>query len=308
MDKFKSDDSDSPTVSVIIPTYNRTSLLIEAVQSVLSQSYNDLECIIVDDGSEEDTASVIDQSIDPRIKYVEHNQNKGASAARNTGIEQAQGEFIAFLDDDDEWMPEKLEKQVELMRRRSDDFGLVYCWMDYYEYPDNKYKKVRPTLSGNIFEEMLDRQRIGNSSTLLVRSEVIDRIGGFDESLPRGNDGDFIRRVARKYKIDYVPKVLVKYYTGHGNKRITNKSKEGIENHIHGTEVKFEKFNVYRYPRRAARLHGDLGYHYLKMTDWKTGLHHFESALTTAPYEPRVYLWIFRSVRDVIKDNLPYDQ
>lgn len=287
----------SPTTSAVIPTYNRTDLLPDAIECVLGQTYEDFECIVVDDGSDEDTASVLEQFDDPRIKYVEHEENRGLSAAVNTGAEASNGDYIAFLDDDDRWLPEKLEKQLDLIERLSDDVGLVYCWMDYYRGTGEKYRENHAELSGNIFEELLDTQRIGNNSTIFVRSEVFEAVGGFDESLPRGVDGDFLRRVARKFEIDYVPEVLVEYYTDHGNTRITNESRSGIENHIRGTEAKFEKFDLYEYPRRAAKIHADLAYHYLLIGKWRESIRQFKSAFSVAPYEPGVYLWFYRSLR-----------
>jgi len=290
-----------PTVSIILPTYNRTQLLSQAIESVLDQTYRDFELIVVDDGSEKDTEPVVDTFDEwGNIRYIRHKTNKGASAARNTGIEAATGEYIAFIDDDDEWLPTKLEKQVELMDNSSTGVGLIYCWMDYYEYPDKKIREVHPTLSGDIFEEMLDRQRIGNSSTLLVRAEIVENVGLFDTSLPRGNDGDFIRRITKKYKVDYVPEALVKYYTEHGARRITRKDRSGIRNHIKGNKAKFEKFETELkcYPRRAARIHADIGYHYALLNEWQSSIHHFHKAIFTAPYEPRIYMWLLRTLAE----------
>jgi len=104
----------NPTVSVIIPTYNRAHLVGRSIQSVINQTYQDFEIIVVDDGSTDNTEDIIKefQKKDKRIKHIKHNKNKGGSAARNTGIRAARGEYIAFLDSDDEWMPTKLEKQT----------------------------------------------------------------------------------------------------------------------------------------------------------------------------------------------------
>ena len=192
-----------------------------AIASVIGQSYSNLECIIVDDGSSDNTKQIFNSINDNRLVYIEHDENMGASAARNTGIKHSRGDFIAFLDDDDEWIIDKLEKQVALLLKSTQNIGLIYSWMRYMKDEKELYES-NPKLKGYIFNDMLDKQAIGNSSTLLVRRRVIDTIGGFDESLPRGNDGDFIRRVCRKYEVDFIPKVLVKVYIAHGKDRISD--------------------------------------------------------------------------------------
>ena len=121
----------SPLVSVIIPTHNRADLVPLAIQSVLQQTYTNLECIVVDDASTDNTEETVRTIIDERIIYLRHENNKHASAARNTGIKYARGEFIAFLDDDDEWLPTKLEKQVPFLLNLHEKVGMIYCWMDY---------------------------------------------------------------------------------------------------------------------------------------------------------------------------------
>lgn len=116
-----------PLVSVVIPTYNRAEFLPRAVESVLRQTVDDFELIVVDDASTDDTEAVVERFDDPRVEYVRHGTNRGGSAARNTGIERSSGEYIAFLDSDDEWYPRKLERQVEELRSRSDEWVATYC-------------------------------------------------------------------------------------------------------------------------------------------------------------------------------------
>src|SRR6056297_1668487 len=116
-----------PTVSVIVPTYNRADALPRTVESVLGQTLDDLELIVVDDASTDDTPAVIDDYDDDRVQFVQHERNQGASAARNTGIDRAEGDYVAFLDSDDVWRPTKLEKQVQTLARRGDDWVAAYC-------------------------------------------------------------------------------------------------------------------------------------------------------------------------------------
>lgn len=116
-------------VSVVIPTYNRAPTLPRALESTLAQTIDDLEILVVDDGSTDDTASVLAtyQDVDSRVRPVVHATNQGANVARNTGIEHARGEYIAFLDSDDEWHPEKLERQLAALEDRPDEWVGVYC-------------------------------------------------------------------------------------------------------------------------------------------------------------------------------------
>ncbi len=114
----------NPTVSVIIPTYNRANLVSRAIKSVLNQTYQDFEIIVVDDCSEDNTEEIVKSFNDSRIRYIKHKKNKGGSAARNTGIKRARGKYIAFLDDDDEWLPSKLEKQIMLFEKLSKHYGV----------------------------------------------------------------------------------------------------------------------------------------------------------------------------------------
>jgi len=116
-----------PKISVISPTYNRAHLITRAVHSVLNQTYQDFEYIVVDDASTDNTEEVIKGFKDERIKYIKHEKNRGPSAARNTGIKAAKGEYIGFLDSDDEWLPEQAEKQVSKFLESPDNVGVIYC-------------------------------------------------------------------------------------------------------------------------------------------------------------------------------------
>src|SRR5688500_9781977 len=113
----------NPIVSVVIPTYNRAHLIRRAIDSVVAQTFADWELIVVDDASKDDAEGVVRSYGDSRMRYVRHDVNKGASAARNTGLYAAHGEFVAFLDSDDEWLPEKLASQVELFRANPGGFA-----------------------------------------------------------------------------------------------------------------------------------------------------------------------------------------
>ncbi len=290
-----------PLISVIIPTSNRSNLVLKAVHSVLRQSYSNLECIIVNDGSIDDTPAVVKQLTDDRLIFLQHDTCRGASAARNTGIAHSKGKFIAFLDDDDEWIPTKLEKQVSLLSNLADSVGMIYCWMDYYDN-EKVVSRHRPKLLGNIFKYVLDKQPIGNSSTLLVRRAVVKEVGGFDESLLRGNDGDFIRRVCLQYEVNFVPEVLIKVHVGHGHKRITRFDEDGIKNAIEGQRVKLVKFKdeLRKYPRQTANIYAIIAYHYSQLGDWRRCIASYQQAIMTFPLSIKVYVYLMRSLKEQI--------
>jgi glycosyltransferase involved in cell wall biosynthesis len=292
----------SPEVSVVIPTYNRPDLLSRAIESVLDQTYTDFECLVVDDASPADSSSVVTGFDDDRLKYFEHETNQGASAARNTGIEQADGEYIAFLDDDDEWLPTKLEKQVGLFHDQSDDVGLIYSWMNYKKQSGELIYKYEPTHNGYIFPHVLDGQRIGSCSTLVVRTKVARQVDGFDEDLPRGNDGDFIRRVSREYKIEFVPEILVNYYVEHGSDRITSEDEQGIRNAIHGKQTKLRKFGeeLNHYPKRKAMIYSNLARRYGQVGEYNNSIRYHARAVTASPNTLEVYKNIARTARDAL--------
>lgn len=254
----------SPNVSVIISTHNRCKLLPRAIESVLGQNYQDFELLIVSDGSSDDTEAIVNLYNDKRLRFFQHEASKGASAARNTGLQASTGEYIAFLDDDDEWLPTKLQKQVQLLLSVSENVGLVYCWMDYYD-EDIIIKEHHPKLRGSIFRETLDKQPIGNASTLLVRREVIEKVGGFDESLPRGNDGDFIRRVCRNYQVDYVPEVLAKIHVEHVDRISIRDELKDIDNGISNKKRRIKMFydDFKQCPKSLSNVYSRICYDYL---------------------------------------------
>jgi glycosyltransferase involved in cell wall biosynthesis len=258
-----------------------------------------LECIIVDDGSSDNTNQIVNSIDDDRLVYIRHPVNKGASAARNTGIKHSKGEFIAFLDDDDEWLSTKLEKQVPLLQGLSERFGMVYCWMDYYNDEGELLHEHHPTLKGNVFHEVLDAQRLGGCPTLLVRREVFDEVQGFDESLPRGNDGDFIRRVCRKYKVDLIPEVLVKVYTRHGYPQIGSNDKKGIENHIFSQLAKIKKFEneLKFYPQETENIFFDLARNYAKLGNWRNSVNYYCKGINVNPFSIKLYFRLFHHLR-----------
>ncbi len=212
------------SVSVIIPTYNRAHLIGRALNSLANQTYKDFEVVIVDDASTDDTEAYIKGFSDfLNIQYVRHEKNKGEAAARNTGIRAARSEYVAFLDSDDEFVPEKLEKQMAVFRSQSPILGVVYTNMR--EINSNGSTRIWecPTLmpeDGLVYERALNYgvYHIGIGSSM-VRKACFERAGFFDERLSYHVDLDFFIRLSKFYCFYHIKEPLLNYYiTGDSNR------------------------------------------------------------------------------------------
>jgi len=207
--------AEKPMVSVVIPTYNRAHLLGRAIKSVLDQTYQDFELIIVDDASTDNTKEVVKRLDDPRIRYVRHEENRGGAAARNTGIKTARGQFIAFQDSDDRWLPDKLEKQMRVFKSASPKVGVVYT--GFWRLRDGEKTYIPSSKvtrrEGDIHDVLLEKNFV-TTQTAVVRKECFGKAGMFDERLPRLQDWDLWIRISRYYHFLYVGEPLVEvYYT-----------------------------------------------------------------------------------------------
>ncbi|MCP4602707.1 MAG: glycosyltransferase [Proteobacteria bacterium] len=232
-----------PKVSVIIPTCSRAKMLRRAIESVLAQTWQgNMEIIVVSDGSTDNTEKAVGAFGDPRIRFFKHEESRGASAARNTGLKESRGKYIAFLDDDDEWTRDKLEVQMPVIEDSPPEVGLVYAWMEYVRDDGKRVWLIDPELRGNVFVEMLDKQAIGGCPTIIIKREVIDKIGYFDETLPRGNDGDYWRRISKHYHVDYVPEILAIIHVGHGD-RISVNNRKNLKDAIFSKQARLRKFS-----------------------------------------------------------------
>jgi D-inositol-3-phosphate glycosyltransferase len=165
-----------PLVTVIIPTYNRADLVKGAIESVLAQSYSQWELLVVDDASTDETSTILQGMSDERIRYIRHSQNRGGSAARNTGLAQAKGAYIAFLDSDDEWLPTKLEKQVAHFEHLPLNVGLVYTGALVVR-DGGVQEEQRPVHRGSLFRQLLlDNVIVGSGSAVMIRSTVLENV------------------------------------------------------------------------------------------------------------------------------------
>jgi len=224
-----------PKVSVIIPTYNRAHLVSRAIHSVLDQTYQDFELVVVDDGSTDNTYEVVKGFNDQRISYIRHQQNKGCAAARNTGINATRGEYIAFQDSDDEWLPRKLEKQMKFFSNAPDEVGVIYTdmWRIHEERKKYWHSPLIMPEDGIVYRKALDRVFGIGIGTAVIRRTCLNKTGVLDESLSRLEDFEFFIRLSKYYYFQHVKEPLVNYYD----------TSTYDEAHIPAYEWIFKKYN-----------------------------------------------------------------
>lgn len=201
--------NDSPLVSVVIPTYKRPDTLTRAIDSVLAQTYPNVEVLVVDDNNPNTEGRLFTEEImsayenNDRVKYIKHSHNKNGSAARNTGARSSKGEYVAFLDDDDEYTPLRIESMLKRFSELPSDYGA--CYSRYlFRMPDGKQISSKEKREGSLFKEALMKDLIiGFGSNNLVKRVAYDAIGGFDETFKRNQDHEFLIRLLQQYKLGY---------------------------------------------------------------------------------------------------------
>lgn len=283
-------------VSVVIPTKDRPEMLRRAVLSVIGQTYAPVELIVVDDGSADPAREAIDdlESGDlERFVIRRHEENQGGSAARNTGIREARGEYIAFLDDDDRWTPHKLEKQVAALRGADEAAGVAFAGNRQLDADGNTVDVHLSKADGDVSERILHGNYIGSFSGMLMRRELSETVGLLDEGFPAWQDWEYFVRLAQHTEFVAVPEPLVHRYVDHDNRispgyavkrdiastmyetRLRDPAREyGIEDRVRASlEVRLGK---------AARLAGEYG----------TARSHFVSAIRRYPYDLSFYAYL----------------
>lgn len=224
-------------VSVIIPTYNRARLLKRSIQSVLNQTYQDFEIIIVDDGSNDNIEDVVNSFNNDKIRYIRHGENRGPGAARNTGIELAESDYIAFQDSDDEWLPWKIEKQMQCFEASSPQVGVVYTGLwrvkgnKKFYIPSHRIAKKE----GDI-HDIICRCNFVAAPTAVVRKECFRKAGMFDEGLPQFEDWELWIRISRYYQFKYVNEPLIISYHTSGSV-----NEQGVLTEAEATRLILEK-------------------------------------------------------------------
>ena len=217
-------------VSVVIPTHNRADLLPRAIKSVQEQTYRDLEIIVVSDGSTDETKTVVEAmaSKDNRIRFIEYHPARGGNIARNTGIEAANGEYVAFLDDDDEWFSQKVEKQVAVMES-DNEIGLVYTGVQIIYVNEKVTYASKSREDGDMKKSILLDNYIGTTSTVMLKKSLISETGMFDEALRALQDYDLWIRVCQHCKVGVVPEEMINYYNYTNSKQISALTQKYID-------------------------------------------------------------------------------
>lgn len=199
-------------ISIIMPTYNRVSTIGSAIESVLEQSYDNWELIIVDDGSTDGTEQLVSKYLGNRIKYFKNSKNMGANCSRNRGILLAKGEYITFLDSDCRYKKSKLKEQIETIEL---GYDMVFCSFEYYKGAECSIRPIRledKKYYDKNLKEILARQNVIDTSTMLIKRTVLERVGLFDEAMPRMQDYELAIRIVKQSKVKYMEAALVENY------------------------------------------------------------------------------------------------
>lgn len=276
-----------PTVSVIIPAFNRNHTLPRALSSAVSQTFRDLEIIVVDDASEEPAADVVQMFDDPRARVIEHDRNRGANAARNTGVRSARGKYVAFLDSDDEWLPDKVQIQVAALEAAPSAVAGHYTGLTAFDESGQEISRRKPQLSGNIYLHLLQRNEIGPLSAVLVRRSVLNKVGGFDEQLASSQDWDLYLRIAEHHEFVSTSDSLVRYHVGGDS--ITRNARAKAQ----GRRMILEKYkgHMVRSPAAFARQLVKTGHYYCRAGELSEGRRMFRRAAHTYPLSVDAYLY-----------------
>ena len=235
-----------PKVSIIIPAYNAESTIKCTIESVQKQTYRDYELIIIDDGSSDRTAKIVREIADNRLKLFNY-KNRGLSTSRNRGIQQATGEYIAFLDADDLWTKDKLEKQIAILETNP-EVGVVYSQTYYIDSQSSFLYYCDPvSFTGNVLPELLLTNFLHNGSNPLIRKQAVATVGEFDSSLNSSEDWDYYLRLAALYSFAVVPEYQVLYRRS-GNNMSSNvaKMKQASYTVLERAYQKFPQFKHYR--------------------------------------------------------------
>lgn len=277
-------------VSVIIPTYKGYDSVVKSVQSVLNQTYHNIEIFVVDDNGEGTeaqfkTEQVLKDNIrDDRFYYLKHKKNINGSAARNTGIRASKGEYLAFLDDDDIWFPDKLKKQIDVFENLDDSYGLVYCGGYNVNMEGCGAPKVSKFLQGDILYDFLIGHIDFNSSMFVIRRKVLEEVKEFDESYRRLQDWEFCTRIFYKYKGYGMQEYLIaKYRAERNNAPNPEKLLEYYEHFMNKIAIILDSLGEKKKRKVKAKIYRRIAQEYIKNHDIKNALKYLgkeESTIT----------------------------
>lgn len=290
-------------VSIITPYYNGSKFIEDAVQSVLAQSYGNFEMLIINDASPDNPNDLLHelQARDARIKVYQHEENKGIAAARNTAIKSATGELFALLDQDDMWLPEKLQIQVDEFSKNR-EVGLVFS--NYYRTDESGKIRGQGEKSHKIIGEddektlinLFNKNRI-TACTVAFRKDCINTLGAFREDIKGGTDDyEMWLRIAGKYRLKYIDLPLVKRRS-HGNNTSGRFREEGILDHLLIVEdicKLYPLLNKYKL-QRVLKIYHHLARYYLETGRSEEARTYFKKMLSQSPYSVEPYIGILKS-------------
>ncbi|MCX5901072.1 MAG: glycosyltransferase family A protein [Proteobacteria bacterium] len=269
----------APLVSVIIPTYNREKIITRAIDSVFAQTYRDFEIVVLDDGSQDNTKAVA-QAYGPKMHYF-YQDNKGIAGARNAGMHQTAGDYIAFLDSDDYWLPGKLERQMALFSQHP-EYGMVGCQCGSVQIDGTYREKNRPGKSGWILYDLFNKNFIRTSSAVITRA-CLEKVGGFDESLREGEEYDYWLRIAAEFAIGFINEPLTVYVDN-----TDGMSTDSLTGRLHRLKVLEKKYlkkkiPLQMYRRRIADTCHYIGRHYIEKGSRQEGIAYLKKAQKLYP-------------------------
>jgi len=267
-------------VSVIIPTHNRAECLRSAITSVLNQTFQNFEIIVIDDASRDHTQEVIADLNNARIKVIHNQVSKGAAGSRNIGIMKSSGEYVAFLDDDDEWLPEKLKIQTYLLDSSPPEVGGVCTGRFIIEKTDGRVLSMyNPEISD------LSKGNFITTSSLLLRRDCFEKCGLFDESMPTCSDYDMWIRISKHFSFKIIKNALVNYSI-HEDRLTSN-----YEKRARGLEILVEKHDDFfkKDYMEYSLLCLDLGVAYCYTGELRKGRKAFSKSIRMSPFDIRNY-------------------
>jgi len=274
----------NPLVTIITITRNRADLISRAISSILSQSYQNFEYIIVNGASNDNTIEVVESFKDNRVKLVNLDSNLSTFQSFNIGYKISKGDYVTFLDDDDEYLPEKIRKQVELIETLSEEYGFVYCWMDYFDSKtQSKIREHHPKLRGYVANLVVEKPVVSGTPTFFFRRSCFEKLGGWKDNIGIISDWELAARCCQTWKVDYVPESLVNVYVNHNSVRMSNSKyytdfkERRIKFHLYFLE---EFKNIFdKYPKKKNyHLHA-LASSYFLLGKWKEGWGFYKNLL-----------------------------
>ncbi len=277
-----------PLVSVIIPCYNCEKTIKNTISSVLNQTYTDYEIIIIDDLSRDDTEKICREitKLYSNVEYFKLDKNSGGpSYPSNFGVSKANGEYIAFLDHDDVWLPTKLEKQINLIKR--DRLDMVSC--NTISVIDQDESVINMDFNPPYLDNILKRNYIATTSSIVIRRDVFNKLGGFDVNLKGPQDWDFyINFFSKNFKFNYLQEALVKHINLDTNlsSSVTSEKFESDRSYI---------YNKYKYlytNRISADYFKSLGVHFLLLEDYKKSFDMLIESIKLNPFKIKPYLFL----------------